>query len=301
MNQWWGDGPFLIDFDPVLLQLGPLALRWYGLMYLAAFVSFVILGRRRAAKPWSPINAAQMDDLLFYGVLGVVLGGRLGYMLIYGWAQLLDNPLSLFEIWKGGMSFHGGLAGVIVIMIIYGRRSGCGFWPLADFVAPLVPPGLMFGRLGNFINGELWGHLSQQPWAMIFPDSLPQTLSRDELQQLYQSGGLNAYARHPSPLYQAAMEGLLLFLLLYWYSRKPRPTMAVSGCFLIGYGIFRSIAEFFRVPDAQLGHLAFGWLTMGQLLCVPMIVAGLILVVLAYRRAAGTQDDTDVTATAAGQ
>lgn len=301
MNQWWGDGPFLIDFDPVLLQLGPLALRWYGLMYLAAFVSFVILGRRRAAKPWSPINANQMDDLLFYGVLGVVLGGRLGYMLIYGWAQLLENPLSLFEIWKGGMSFHGGLAGVIVIMIIYGRRNGCGFWPLADFVAPLVPPGLMFGRLGNFINGELWGHLSQQPWAMIFPDSLPQTLTRDELHQLYQSGALNAYARHPSPLYQAAMEGLLLFLLLYWYSRKPRPTMAVSGCFLIGYGIFRSIAEFFRVPDAQLGHLAFGWLTMGQLLCVPMVVAGLILVVLAYRRAAGTKDDTAVTATAAGQ
>jgi len=280
--------PFLIDFDPVALQIGPLAVRWYGLTYLAAFLTFLWLGKYRANKGQGPLTVAQVDDLLFYGVLSVVAGGRIGYMLVYGNEQLFSDPLSLFRIWEGGMSFHGGLMGVIVMMIGYGARQGCGFWRLADFVAPLVPPGLMFGRLGNFLNGELWGHKSDAPWAMIFPDSLSNIASREELYLLHESGMLNDEARHPSPLYQAGMEGLLLFIILFWYSRKPRPTMAVSGLFLVGYGVFRSLAEFFRVPDAHLGHLAFGWLTMGQILSVPMIVFGLVLMVLAYRKAANT-------------
>jgi len=284
MNSIFGAMPWLVEFDPIVFQVGPLAVRWYGLMYLAAFLVFLWLGKRRAACGRGPLNPEQVDDLLFYGVLGVVIGGRVGYMLVYGTAQLLSDPLSLFRIWEGGMSFHGGLLGVIVVMILYGRRQGCGFWRLADFVAPLVPQGLMFGRLGNFINGELWGHLTDKPWGMIFPQALTSPLNPSELHELYQAGLLNDQARHPSPLYQAGMEGLLLFVLLYWYSRKPRPRMAVSGWFLVGYGIFRSCAEFFRVPDEQLGHLAFGWLTMGQLLSVPMIVGGVVLVVLAYRR-----------------
>lgn len=276
--------PYLIDFDPIAIQLGPLAVRWYGLMYLAAFLTFLWLGKRRCRLGTGPLQTQQMDDLLFYGVLGVVVGGRVGYMLVYGWQQLVEDPISLLRIWEGGMSFHGGLAGVILMMVWYGKRQGCGFWRLADFVAPLVPPGLMFGRLGNFLNGELWGHLTDRPWGMIFPDALSQAYSREYLYELYYSGALNDQARHPSPLYQAGLEGLLLFILLYWYSSRQRPTMAVSGFFLIGYGVMRSLVEFFRVPDAHLGHLAFGWLTMGQLLSLPMIVFGLILVIIAYRR-----------------
>ncbi|GAB4184124.1 MAG: prolipoprotein diacylglyceryl transferase [Wenzhouxiangellaceae bacterium] len=275
----------LVDFDPIAIQIGPLAVHWYGLMYLLAFMVFFYLGRHRAARGLGPLTPKQVEDLLFYGVLGVIIGGRLGYMLFYGTAQLMDDPLSIVRIWEGGMSFHGGLLGVITVMILYARRIGCSFWALADFVAPLVPQGLMFGRLGNFINGELWGHYSDKPWAMIFPQALPQpNLNRTDLYELYMAGALDNEARHPSPLYQAGLEGLLLFILLYWYSRKPRPRMAVSGWFLIGYGLFRGIAEFFRVPDAHLGHLAFGWLTMGQLLSLPMILFGLALLYFAYTR-----------------
>ncbi len=273
--------PYLVDFDPLALRLGPLAVHWYGVMYLLAFAAFWWLGRRRAARGLGPLKPPEVEDLLFYCVLGVILGGRLGYMLFYGWAQLVADPLSLFRIWEGGMSFHGGLLGVIAAMAWYGRRHGAGFWPIADFVAPLVPIGLMFGRLGNFINGELWGRLTDAPWGMIFPSAIePSIADRAQLLSLYAAGALNDQARHPSPLYQASLEGLLLFVLLYGYSRRPRRKMAVSGWFLTGYATLRMFAELYRVPDAHIGYLAFDWLTMGQVLSLPMLVAGLVLLYL---------------------
>ena len=248
------------QFDPVAVSLGPLAVRWYGLMYLAGFIAFLVLGRRRAAsQPWHGIDLKALDDLLFYGVLGVIVGGRLGQVLFYEPGYYAAHPLEIVAVWKGGMSFHGGFLGVLVAMGLWGRRHGKTFFQVTDFIAPLVPLGLMAGRIGNFINGELWGRVAaaDYPLAMVFPqvDSLP---------------------RHPSPLYQAAGEGLLLFVVLWWYSARQRPRGAVSGVFLIGYGIARFVAEFFREPDAGIfGHSYV--VSMGQWLSLPMIVAGLYL------------------------
>jgi phosphatidylglycerol:prolipoprotein diacylglycerol transferase len=230
------------------------------------FVAGWWLGRLRTRKPWSPINQEQMDDLLFYLALGVILGGRFGYVIFYNFDLFLADPLWLFRVWEGGMSFHGGLLGVMFAMWWYGRKVGTGFWKLADFVAPLVPVGLGAGRIGNFINGELWGKPTDVPWAMVFPTAP------------------DALARHPSQLYQFALEGVALFAILWWFSAKQRPRMAVSGMFLIFYGIFRFLVEFVREPDPQLGYLAFDWLTMGQVLSTPMILAGIGLVLIAYRR-----------------
>ena len=247
------------QFDPIAVQLGPLAIRWYGLMYLAAFLAFFLLGRHRLRQRLyaqrSGMGIGDLEDLLFFGALGVVIGGRLGYVLFYKPAYYLQNPLEAFAVWQGGMSFHGGLLGVIVATWLYCRRRGRGFWAVMDFVAPLVPIGLAAGRLGNFINGELWGRASSLPWAMVFP----------------QAG--DTVARHPSQIYQFLGEGLLLFALLWWYSSRPRPQGAVSGMFLIGYAVLRFAAEFAREPDAFLGTVALG-LTMGQLLCVPMLAFG---------------------------
>lgn len=249
------------QFDPVAFSLGPLAVRWYGLMYLAGFIAFLVMGRRRAAsQPWHGIEPQALDDLLFYGVLGVVLGGRLGQVVFYEPTYYASHPLEVFAVWKGGMSFHGGFLGVLFAMALWARRTGRQFLQVTDFVAPLVPLGLMAGRIGNFINGELWGRVTTAdfPLAMVFPqagDSLP---------------------RHPSPLYQATGEGLLLFLILWWYSARQRQRGAVSGAFLVGYGIFRFLAEFFREPD----HGIFGQsyiVSMGQWLSLPMVVAGLYL------------------------
>ncbi|NMF91394.1 prolipoprotein diacylglyceryl transferase [Aromatoleum petrolei] len=246
------------QFDPVALSLGPLSVRWYGLMYLAAFVLFMLLGRiharRRPEMGWMP---QQIDDLLMYGMLGVVIGGRLGEVLFFQPAYYLAHPAEILAVWKGGMSFHGGFLGVLVAMWLYGRRTGKGFWNVTDFIAPLVPTGLAAGRIGNFINGELWGRPvdGDLPWAMIYPwvDNLP---------------------RHPSQLYQAAGEGLLLFVLLWLYAAKPRPARAVSAMFLLGYAVLRFTAEFFRTPDPGI----FGILSMGlstaQWLCVPMFAIG---------------------------
>jgi phosphatidylglycerol:prolipoprotein diacylglycerol transferase len=250
------------EFDPVALQLGPVALRWYGLMYLLAFAAFYLLGRWRVMRthhgPATGLKPSDVEDLLFHGVLGVVLGGRLGYVLFYKPAYYLQHPLEVFAVWQGGMAFHGGLVGVLVACAWFARRRGLPFLVLMDFVAPLVPIGLATGRLGNFINGELWGRATDLPWAMVFP----------------QSG--SPVPRHPSQLYQFAGEGLLLFALLWWFSSRPRPVGRVSGLFLLGYGTLRFLAEFAREPDAFLGLLA-GGLSMGQLLSLPMIAGGLWL------------------------
>lgn len=251
------------QIDPVAISLGPLSIHWYGLMYLLGFAFVWLLGRYRAARhDW---QVGQLEDLLFYGALGVILGGRLGYALFYDLPANLDNPLNLLKIWQGGMSFHGGLIGVLIAFWYFGRKTGKSFFEISDFIAPMVPVGLMLGRIGNFINGELWGRVSDLPWAMVFP-------------------GAGPLPRHPSQLYQAALEGLLLFIVLWIYSAKPRPRAAVSGLFLLGYGLFRFIVEFVRIPDPQYGYLAFGWLTMGQILCLPMVIGGAMMMVWAYRR-----------------
>lgn len=254
------------QFDPVAISLGPLKVHWYGLTYLVGFVAGWWLGRLRARKPWSPLNEDQVGDLLFYIAIGVILGGRFGYVLFYNFDAFLADPLWLLRVWEGGMSFHGGLLGVMAAMWWYGRKVGSGFWRMADFVAPLVPVGLGAGRIGNFINGELWGKPTDVPWGMVFPQAP------------------DALARHPSQLYQFALEGVLFFIILWWFSSRPRPRMAVSGLFLVCYGVFRFVVEFVRQPDPQLGYLAFDWLTMGQVLSFPMILAGGGLMLIAYRR-----------------
>ena len=256
------------QFNPVALQLGPLAIHWYGLMYLAGFMAFLWLGRKRIAALNHPqINSKLLDDLLFYGVLGVVLGGRLGEVLFYNPGYYLAHPLKILAVWEGGMSFHGGFLGVLVAMAWLAHKRGLRWLEVTDFIAPLVPPGLAFGRLGNFINGELWGRPTDVPWAMVFPqaDNLP---------------------RHPSQLYQFALEGVVLFILLWLYSNKPRPVGAVSGLFLIGYGSFRFLAEFTRNPDDGIfGLMTFG-ISMGQWLSLPMVIVGALLMILSARRPA---------------
>lgn len=269
----------LINFDPVAISIGPVQIHWYGIMYLLAFMTFWLIANHRAVgQRWWGWSKQDVSDVLFYGMLGVILGGRVGYMLFYAFDTLIQNPLSLFRIWDGGMSFHGGLLGVIVAMFLFARRSGRSFWQVSDFVAPMVPLGLAFGRLGNFIGGELWGRLSDVPWAMIFAKSTGYRAGETAaLEEAWRSGALDHLARHPSQLYQAGLEGLTLFAILMWYSSKPRARAAVSGAFLAGYGVFRFIAEFFREPDQQLGFLAMHWLTMGMLLSLPMVAAGFII------------------------
>lgn len=248
----------LPQIDPVAFSIGQLQLRWYGLMYLFGFALGWALGRWRASRPGSGWRPADVDDLLTCVMLGIILGGRLGYVLFYDLPVYIHDPVEILRIWNGGMSFHGGLLGVLGAFWYFARSRGRSFLEVSDFVAPLVPQGLFFGRLGNFINGELWGKVSDAPWAMVFPGGGPQP-------------------RHPSQLYEALLEGLVLFAMVWIYSDKPRRTGAVSGLFALGYGVFRFLVEFVREPDVQLGYLAFGWLTMGQVLCLPLILAGLWL------------------------
>jgi phosphatidylglycerol:prolipoprotein diacylglycerol transferase len=253
------------NIDPVAFRIGPVAVHWYGISYLVGFSLAWWLGRSRASRPGSGWTAAAINDLLFYFAMGVILGGRVGYMLFYGLDSFFADPLALFRVWEGGMSFHGGLLGVLLAVALYGRKTGKAFFQITDFIAPLVPVGLATGRLGNFIGGELWGRPTDLPWGMVFPhvDALP---------------------RHPSQLYQFALEGVVLFLVLWFWSARPRPTMAVSGLFAILYGIFRFSVEFARQPDAHLGYVAFGWMTMGQALSLPLLGVGVTLMVLAYRK-----------------
>ena len=278
------------QFDPIAISLGPLAIRWYGLMYLLAFALFLALGHYRIKRSPTPmLNAQQLDDLLFYGVLGVILGGRLGYVVFYKLGDYLANPLNILKVWEGGMSFHGGFLGVLLAMWLYGRREGKTFFQITDFIAPLVPLGLMAGRLGNFINGELWGRVTSPDakWAMLFPqarhEDLAYVAANPQWQAFYDLH--HALPRHASQLYQMALEGLCLFLILWLFSRKPRPVGQVSAVFLMGYGSFRFIAEFAREPDSFLGLLAAN-LSMGQWLSLPMVLAGIGLFVWAGRRRA---------------
>ena len=252
------------DIDPVAIALGPLKIHWYGLTYLAGLAFAWWLAVRRSHRAFTPIAREQVDDLIFYSALGVVFGGRVGYAVFYGAERLAGDPYWLFRVWEGGMSFHGGLLGVILATFLYARRHKIAFGALLDFVAPLAPLGLALGRLGNFIGQELWGRPADVAWAMVFP--------RDPF----------ALPRHPSQLYQFALEGMLLFAILLWFSRRPRPTWAASGVFALGYGVLRFFVEFYREPDAHLGIQALGWMTRGQILCVPMMALGAYLLWRAY-------------------
>ena len=248
--------------DPVALSIGPMKIHWYGIMYLLAFAFAWFLALRNSQRPWSPVKKTQVEDLIVYGAFGVILGGRLGYLLFYSADKWLADPTMLVRIWEGGMSFHGGLIGVAVSLLIYSRKYQVTFLSLADFATPLVPAGLFFGRIGNFIGQELYGRSTDVPWAMVFPAD-PQQL-----------------ARHPSQLYEAALEGLVLFFIINWYARKPRLYGEVTGLFLILYGAFRFMIEFVRQPDTQFaGQSAllesFNWMTRGQTLCIPMVLLGL--------------------------
>lgn len=276
--------PFVVDFDPVALDLGFVQIHWYGITYLVAFALGWWLLARRARQPHWPITREQVGDYLFWVILGVVLGGRLGYVLFYGLDRWFADPLFPFRLQQGGMSFHGGLLGVLIAMWLYARRIGIGFLKLGDFTAQVVPLGLACGRIGNFIGGELWGRTADVPWAMVFPRALaPGELGGMSLEQAATAGMLDTVARHPSQLYQALLEGFTLFVIVWLFARKPRPAGAVGGLFLAGYAVFRWIAEFFREPDAHIGFVAFDWLTMGQLLSLPMFVAGIALLAWAYR------------------
>jgi phosphatidylglycerol:prolipoprotein diacylglycerol transferase len=254
------------NIDPVAIAPGPVKIHWYGITYLVAFVVGWWLAKYRASKPKSGWSADEVADVVFYIALGVILGGRLGSILFYNFDSFIENPLTLFKIWQGGMSFHGGFIGVLVAFWLYARKTGRSFWQVADFLAPMFPIGLGAGRIGNFINGELWGRVTDVPWGMVVPalqDGLP---------------------RHPNQLYQFFCEGIILFIIVWWFSSKPRPMMAVSAVFVLCYGIYRFLIEFVREPDAHLGFVAFDWMTMGQVLSLPMILIGTAVLVYAYRR-----------------
>lgn len=253
------------EINPVAIQLGPLAVHWYGLMYLIGFLGGWALLLYRIKHSPREFTQEQASDILFYTALGIIIGGRVGYMLFYAWPDLYQNPLHLFQIWKGGMSFHGGFIGVLIALTIYARKIGKSLVDVTDLIAPMVPIGLGAGRIGNFINSELWGRVTDVPWGMVFPNGGP-------------------LPRHPSQIYEFFLEGVIMFLILWIFSIKPRPRWAVSGLFLVCYGTFRFIVEFFREPDSQVGYLAFGWLTEGQILSFPMLILGLGMLMWAYRR-----------------
>lgn len=253
--------------DPVAIDLGSIKVHWYGIMYVVALAAAWGLGVYRANKPGAPLNKSQIEDLIFYGAVGIIVGGRFGYVFFYNFSEFLANPLWLLKVWEGGMSFHGGLIGVILAMVLYARKVQQPFIVIMDFTAPLVPIGLGCGRIGNFIGQELWGRATDLPWSMVFPKD-PEQL-----------------ARHPSQLYQAFLEGVLLFTILFWFSRKPRPRAAVASLFLVIYGIGRFSVEFVREPDAHLkADLVFGWMTRGQVLSLPMIALGLVIFIVAMTR-----------------
>ena len=278
----------LHQLDPVAISLGPVKVHWYGIAYAVAFALAWWLGRLRVRAGRLPgVNQEALSDLAFYGMLGVVLGGRLGYILFYDLPAYLDAPLNVFKVWEGGMSFHGGLIGVVVAAAYWTRKHRLHFFDTLDFVAPLVPSGLFVGRIANYINGELWGKYTGTDWGVVFPATDPNVaalrLDPAQLQVQFAAGALDRFARHPSQLYEALLEGLVMFAVLWFVSRKPRPRYLVSGLFALLYGAFRFIVEFVRVPDQQLDYLFGGWLTMGQLLSLPLVLLGLFLLWLSRR------------------
>ena len=253
------------QFDPVAIAIGPLNVHWYGLMYVFAFISAWALGTYRASLPGALLKKKEIEDLIFYGALGVVIGARVGYVFFYNFDSFLANPLWLFKVWEGGMSFHGGLLGVMLAMGVYARKIHKNYIDVMDYVAPIVPLGLGFGRFGNFIGQELWGRETTVPWGMVFP--------KDP----------DALVSHPSQLYQMCLEGAVLFAILFWFSAKPRPRGAVAAMLLICYGCFRFFVEFFREPDNHIGFDLFEWMTRGQVLSLPMIIGGAFLIYWAYK------------------
>lgn len=272
--------------DPIIVALGPLAIRWYGVMYVIGFAAAWWLGRRRAAQPGSTWSPADVDDLIFFAAIGVILGGRLGWILFYGGEQVLEDPLTIVRIWEGGMSFHGGLLGVIVAVAVFARRRRRRIADVTDFLAPLPGPGILAGRIGNFINGELWGKPTSVPWGFTVDPAVLHPNQAAEAQRLCTRFEIDPCILHvhASQLYEGLLEGLVLFIVLWVYTSKPRPRLAPSGLFLICYGIFRFAIEFVRVPDENRGYLLFDWVTMGQILSLPMILAGIAMMLIAYRR-----------------
>lgn len=278
------------QIDPVAISAGPLQVHWYGLMYLLAFITAFALAwyRTKSREGWT---IDMVSDLVFYGALGVVLGGRIGYVLFYQFSEFLANPVFLFKVWQGGMSFHGGFLGVALAMWFFAYKYKKPVFEVLDFIVPCVPTGLLFGRIGNFINGELWGRVSENgySWLMLFPQAVEADYQLLQQQPQLQSLTVlvNDYPllpRHPSQLYEAFAEGFLLFIIIWWFSRQPRPRMAVTGLFVLGYGLGRFIIEFYRQPDADQGFILFDWMTKGQLLTLPMIILGILLLILAYQR-----------------
>ena len=259
------------QIDPIIVSLGPVALRWYGLMYLLGFAAVWWLGRKRAATQQPNWSDNELSDMVFYGAIGAVLGGRIGYVLFYNFSAFASDPLYLLRIWEGGMAFHGGLLGVLVAMVLFARKTGRSFISITDFLAPLCPIGLGLGRMGNFINMELPGRVSESGFGLVYPCDAVMGISPMCV------GAWESVARHPSPLYQAVFEGAVLFTLLWLVSRKPRPVGFISALFLCGYGGFRLLTELFREPDAHIGFVLFGGVSMGQLLSLPLLIAGILL------------------------
>jgi len=272
---------YIVNFDPVFLELGPLKIHWYAITYLIGFAFFILLGNYQVKHYKSSWTKEQVSDFLFYGALGVILGGRIGWVMFYSDTSLLDDPLLPFKVQGGGMSFHGGLAGVFIAMFYFKYKTQKGFFEIADFVAPLCALGIGSVRIGNFVNGELWGRTTDKSWAMIFPDSLPANLWNqpiEKLQELNQKGLLNEFARHPSTLYEAFLEGLVTFIIVWIVARKFTRKGIAAGTFLLCYGLSRFTVEFFREPDENRGFIAFDWMTMGQILTIPIIIFGLIFI-----------------------
>lgn len=254
------------QINPEIISIGPVAVRWYGLMYVVGFATAMILGHRRSLQKRSPLKPELFHNLIFYAFVGLIIGARIGYTLFYNGNYYFQHPAEILAVWTGGMSFHGGVIGVFCAVALFSYRNGLNLPDTGDFLVPLAPPGLFAGRIGNFINGELWGRPSDLPWAMVFNDPA--------------SGGI---ARHPSQLYEAFLEGIVLFAILWIFSSKPRARGSVTGLFLLLYGMFRFLIEFFRQPDIQLGFVAMDWMTMGQILSLPMIIIGAWMFVRAIR------------------
>lgn len=272
--------PYVVDFDPIFISLGLLDIHWYGITYLIGFGFYYLLGLYRIKHEPTGWNKDQLSDFIFYGAIGVIIGGRLGWVLFYNDAPLMNDLLMPFKVWEGGMSFHGGLVGVVAAIVYFRHKTGKTFYQVSDFVSPLVPLGIASVRIGNFINGELWGRLTDKPWGMIFPQSLPaslhpNTLGKTQWQQWYEQGRMAAYSRHPSPLYEAFLEGLVTFVVVWLAARYATKRGTATAMFLISYGLGRFAVEFFREPDANRGFIAFDWMTMGHILTLPLLLFGI--------------------------